>query len=255
LTWRARLLQGALVQLEEPLVGGDEEAAGTASRVTDLEVRLAARVRLHDVTDGLDERPRREVLARAFLAFDGGALQEALKGRALDVHIHGGPFFLIDHADDAAQVHGVGEAGYGLREDVSQQAGRFAKLPESMSIVTTMDGWGRLRNSRMRCRGRSTRPVIFWTNESTDRELLGFDDGNDTAARATERVVCRAVGGLELFNAQFSSSARAWPGTVGDDAPTGGREFAVDDGLAGVPFGASWRRARHAEPTYLVYVK
>ena len=38
---------------------------------------------------------------------------------------------------------------------------------ESMSTVTTMRGCGRLRNSRMRCSGRSTSgPVIFWTNAS-----------------------------------------------------------------------------------------
>ena len=32
------------------------------------------------------------------------------------------------------------------------------------STETTMPGFGRLRNSRMRCRGRSTRPVILRTN-------------------------------------------------------------------------------------------
>lgn len=32
---------------------------------------------------------------------------------------------------------------------------------ESMSTVTAMPGLGRLRNSRMRWSGRSTRPVIF----------------------------------------------------------------------------------------------
>ena len=37
---------------------------------------------------------------------------------------------------------------------------------ESRSTVTTMPGIGRLRNSRMRCSGRSTRPVIFWTKAS-----------------------------------------------------------------------------------------
>jgi hypothetical protein len=36
----------------------------------------------------------------------------------------------------------------------------------SRSTVTTMPGLGRLRNSRMRCRGRSTRPVILATNAS-----------------------------------------------------------------------------------------
>ena len=36
----------------------------------------------------------------------------------------------------------------------------------SRSTVTTMPGFGRLRNSRIRCSGRSTRPVILATKAS-----------------------------------------------------------------------------------------
>ena len=76
--------------------------------------RLAARVGLHDADDGLDQHPGREVLARALLALAGRLFQQALEGRALHVHVHGGPLFLVDHGDEALEVDRVVEAGHGL---------------------------------------------------------------------------------------------------------------------------------------------
>lgn len=52
---------------DEPFVGADEKAAGAARRVADFEVGLPARVGLHHMADGLDERAWREVLARTLL--------------------------------------------------------------------------------------------------------------------------------------------------------------------------------------------
>ncbi len=46
----------------------------------------------------------------------------------------------------------------------------------SRSTVTTMPGLGRLRNSRMRCSGRSTRPVILATNASPRPKTRGLLD-------------------------------------------------------------------------------
>ena len=43
------------------------------------------------------------------------------------------------------------------------------------STDTAMPGSGRLRNSRIRCSGRSTRPVIFWTNRVAAAEDIAGD--------------------------------------------------------------------------------
>ena len=69
---------------------------------------------------------------------------------------------------------------------------------ESISTVTTMAGLGRLRNSRMRCKGRSTvgLPVIFCTNESprpnTSRqrfdELVGVGDVRQVVGGEDQRL-------------------------------------------------------------------
>jgi len=43
--------------------------------------------------------------------------------------------FIVDHGDKALEVHRVVEPGHGLREDVSQQAGFFAKIAQYVGIV------------------------------------------------------------------------------------------------------------------------
>ena len=61
---------------------------------------------------------------------------------------------------------------------------------ESMSTVTTTLGFGRLRNSRMRCSGRSTLglPVIFCTKLSpwlkTSRQMRTSWSACDTCGRS-----------------------------------------------------------------------
>ena len=57
------------------------------------------------MADGLDERARSEVLARAFIAFAGG----------LHVHIHRGPVILVNHCDEVLEVDGIVEARHGQR--------------------------------------------------------------------------------------------------------------------------------------------
>ena len=80
----------------EPLVGGDEEAAGAAGRVADGEVLADSRVGLDAADHALDQRARREVLAGALLALGRGLLQQPFEGGGLDVDVEAGPLGLVD---------------------------------------------------------------------------------------------------------------------------------------------------------------
>ena len=85
-----------LVVLLDVAVRGEQEAAGAAGRVGDD----FAGLRLDAVHDGIDERARREVLARAALDVLGVALQQPLVRVALDVGAHPAPVLVADQVDD-----------------------------------------------------------------------------------------------------------------------------------------------------------
>jgi len=121
--------------LQQPLVGAHEKASRPAGRVADREVPARPRVGFHDADDGLDQNPRREVLARALLALAGRLFEQALEGRPLHVHVHGGPFFLVDHGDEALQIDGVVESGHGLAEDIAEKALGLPKPTENVLVV------------------------------------------------------------------------------------------------------------------------
>jgi hypothetical protein len=120
---------------DEPFPRADEEAARAAGGIADAEVGLAARVGLHDAADGLDERARGEVLARAFLAFAGGLFEQTFERRPLHVHVHRRPILLVNHGDDALEVDRIVEARRGLRKDVAEDAGLLAKFAEDVGVM------------------------------------------------------------------------------------------------------------------------
>ena len=128
-------VQDALGLPHQPFVGADEEAAGAAGRIGDLELGPPARVGLHHAADGLNQRTRGEILPRPLLALAGGLFEQALERRALHVHVHGRPILFVDHRDDALEVDGVVEARHGLGEDVGQQPAGFAELAQDVGVV------------------------------------------------------------------------------------------------------------------------
>ncbi len=128
-------IQRAARLFHQPFVGAHEKPAGAAGGVADGEFGITARVRLHHPNDGFDQLTRREILTGAFLALACRFFQKTFKGRALDVHVHGRPFFIVDEGDQPFEVHGVVEAGHGLGEDVAEQARLFAQGFQRISIV------------------------------------------------------------------------------------------------------------------------
>ena len=126
-------VERALGLLHQPFVGAHQEAAGAAGRVADGEVRgLPRGSGFMHAHDGLDQHARREVLARALLAFARRLLQQALEGRALHVHVHGGPLFLVDQGDEPLEVDRVVEARHGLGEDVAEKPAGLAQLAQDV---------------------------------------------------------------------------------------------------------------------------
>ena len=87
----------------------------------------------------------------------------------------------------------------GRRKTMNSRSGMSTPVV-SRSTVTTMPGFGRLRNSRMRCSGRSTRPVILATNASPGRrrrgqvdELVGVRGVRQVVGREDQRLREAAV--------------------------------------------------------------
>jgi len=83
----------------------------------------------------LDERPRGEVLAGALLAFAGGFFEQALERRALHVHVHGGPIFLINHGKKPLQIDRIVKARNRLGENIAQQPAAFPELAQDIGVV------------------------------------------------------------------------------------------------------------------------
>ena len=120
-----------------------------------------------DVLDDLGDRAGR---ADRRLGGDGGRLPEVLQERAVEA-VEDGEVRLVRDTSRPCGCRGRASARRGCgtspgrRKTMNSRSGMSTPV-DSRSTVTTMPGFGRLRNSRMRCSGRSTRPVIFWTKAS-----------------------------------------------------------------------------------------
>jgi len=116
----------------EVVVRGEEEPAGAAGGVADGHARL----RLHHLDHGLDERARREVLARAGLDVFGVLLEEPLVGVPLHVGVEGHPLLAVDEVDDEpAQLGGVLDPVLCLAEDDAEHAVAAAELVEDLDVL------------------------------------------------------------------------------------------------------------------------
>lgn len=73
--------------LHEPVVGGDQKAASSARRVTNLEVRPRPWVGLDASDDRLDQYAGREVLPSTLLPFARCLLEQSLEGRRLHIDV------------------------------------------------------------------------------------------------------------------------------------------------------------------------
>lgn len=100
------------------VVGGEQKAAGAAGRVADG----LADLRIHAAHDGLDHRPRREVLPGAGFHLGGVLLQQALVDLALHIHAKPNPrAFPVDQAHQPLEFGGVGKLVLRLAEDGADQ--------------------------------------------------------------------------------------------------------------------------------------
>ena len=120
------------VVLHHIVVRRQQKAAGAAGRVGD---GLAGPGR-HDIDDGLDQRTRREVLARAGLGVLRVLLQQALVGVALHIGAHRHPGFLVDQVHDQPPQFGrVLEFVLRLAEDQPEQTLLLAQLLQGVAVV------------------------------------------------------------------------------------------------------------------------
>ena len=102
-----------------------------AGRVADGDARRGA----HDVHHGLDQRARREVLARARLDVLGVLFQQPLVDLALDVHVQADPGLAVDQLQQAAQLGRVLDAVLRLAKDDRDQARALAQLGQDVAVV------------------------------------------------------------------------------------------------------------------------
>jgi hypothetical protein len=131
------LLAVELVLRGDPVVGGEEEAAGAAGGVDD---RLAG-LRGDAGDDGVDERARGEVLAGAGLGVLRVPLEEALVGVALDVGADADPLLLVDEVgDQALELGRVLDLVLGLAEDDAEEAVLLAQVLEGGAVVALQVG-------------------------------------------------------------------------------------------------------------------
>ena len=131
-----------MVCVHQPLVGGDEEAAGAAGRVADRELRLAARVGLHAADDGLDQDARREVLPGALLALAGRLLQQPSKPAALTSTSSAVHSVSSIRPMSCLEVDRVVEARLGPAKMSPSMPGCLAELAEDVDVVIGQVGAG-----------------------------------------------------------------------------------------------------------------
>ncbi len=121
-----------LVVRFEVVVRRKEESAGAASRIRDD----LARPRAHAVHDGVDEGPRREVLASAAFDVLRVALEQPLVGVALHVRGHLEPRLVADEIDDEpTELRRVLNLVLRLAEDQAEHAALLAELLERIPVV------------------------------------------------------------------------------------------------------------------------
>lgn len=88
--------------MRDEIVGGEEETAGAAGRVSDG----GARLRPHAFDHGADQHARGEILPDAGLGVLGVALEQAFEDVALHVRAHRHPLGAVDHVDQAWSLAG-----------------------------------------------------------------------------------------------------------------------------------------------------
>ena len=118
-------VQGIVLGVGQVALGRQQEAAAAAAGVGDGFPGLRSDALHH----GPDQRPGREVLARAAFHVLGVLLQQALVDLALHVGGHGHPVFLVDHLDDAVEDGGVADLVDRPLKDLAQGA---ALLPQCL---------------------------------------------------------------------------------------------------------------------------
>ena len=113
------------------IIRRQQEAAGAAGGVVD---RLAG-PGVHHVDDGLDERPRREVLPRAGLDVLGVLLQQPFVDLGLDVDAGAAPVFAVDERHQPPQLGRVLDLVLGLAEDGGDEAAARAQRLQRLAVV------------------------------------------------------------------------------------------------------------------------
>ena len=113
-------------------LGRQQKAAAAAAGVGDGFPGLRSDALHH----GPDQRPGREVLARAAFHVLGVLLQQALVDLALHVGGHGHPVFLVDHLDDAVENGGIADLVDRPLKDLAQGAALFAQGLQDGFVLT-----------------------------------------------------------------------------------------------------------------------
>ena len=98
-------------------VGGHEETGGACGGV----LHDLAGLRLHHAHDAVDERARREILARARFLLGGVFFQQPLIEIAQALLAGREPIELVDAAGQSLQVRGLAQPRLGIGEDGADQ--------------------------------------------------------------------------------------------------------------------------------------
>ena len=130
---RLLLLGGHLRQMVflDVVISRQKEAAGTAGRIADG----FARLRLHALDHGTDQRARGEILAGAGLGVLRVALQQAFVQVALDLGIQHHPGLGVDHLDQPRQLGRVLNLVLRLGEDLAQHALFLTQLAQQLDVM------------------------------------------------------------------------------------------------------------------------
>src|SRR6266404_7559211 len=134
------VLEPRLLLLIELIVGcvGDEivsreqKAASTGRRIADCDARLRA----HHIDNGFDQRPRREILARAALHVFGVLLKQSFVSVALHIGFKRHPLLAVDQVgDQTTQLGGILNLVLRLAKDDPQETLLFTESLKQVSIM------------------------------------------------------------------------------------------------------------------------
>ena len=112
-------------------MGGEEESARAAGGIGD---RSAGR-RADALHHGADQRPGREVLARAGLDVLGVPFQQPLVDVALHIRAQHHPVGAVHHGDQAIELRRVGDLVLRFGEDLPEHAPLLAKRAQQIYVV------------------------------------------------------------------------------------------------------------------------